>query len=1090
MNRQYQTQGMTLVQAIGPFVELYFDWQKLPLIDITSEYFLVRITPKVGTLAVEYARPNSSGPLYFGLRAGASYKVELLKVPFLSYQVESEFKPLPWVDLVEEHENLYKLVWGNLDLQGLSSQGKGEWVEIWADQRRVESVHVHQLPECWIQGRPVEVTAKMAGGETLFTAKTNLGSCEVVALLELTLEEHKPAFFFSRAVAPTPAFKTRAEIEPFHDMKGFFERSFRSKFPATAPERVMGKLVFFEDRQKSWELRQWGYSARPDLGLVKLIQTEEWSLKEPLEVEAWRVTLEITTRHREFFKARLLDKQFGPGVETLSLTPEEVAGARRSLFEMNPHAFWDQALVEMVLHFKIPSHPWQEFQRELAHCTRWDWAPGAAGEEFAASFVLYDHEDPDKELVLFESGKVYRDHFTPKVVLKPHSDRRILVWWELEQKGVEKFLVDTWKVGLEQVGFYLKVHEEYLGRRIERKDLECHLVDCFSEHQNLYIQVEPDRCFSAEIVVRHFSNEAALTPVSKSLTTPRPLYDRATNEAPVRGLGASWFHTSQREVRHQRGQDISNKGKVLLHLHMHSPNLFRIEPFRDSYLKDMPWPIRTQEGAEVHNPPGEWALRNCLDSWMPLLMVFRNLANEGVDFQVSLDISPPVAYMISHPRFKDYLSRFLARLMRHTKAQIALMKARLEPPAYIWAAQKYLDQLTNLDHFYHQVIHKDMIGAFRSLELSGFLEISTCTLTHGMPACLESMPDSLDAQIALAARSHHRIFGDRPRGIWLAENSCFPGVDGWLEKEGLHYYFVEAEAVLGASARTNCEEFNPLVHPGSNVVAFGRSRMGRVQVWDAEIGYAGHPDFREYHHRHWGLPLKRITSKTSEQKAPYDPDRAHQVARELAQDFYRKLCAKTDELMHWGMPSMPLLTCTYDAELFGHHWAEGPVFLEELLREFHRASDHIGLVTPSHYLVGYPHLPEARPNPSTWGHEASHVRWTDPKVAWAQRELERADGILTHYLGLGVRGELPPFFRRCVEQMGIELMRAESSDLTFVIISGSFEEDMIREILKYLDYFYKLKTLVDNRIEDQEFLAFRRYENDMVPEVADYYRLN
>ena len=44
-----------------------------------------------------------------------------------------------------------------------------------------------------------------------------------------------------------------------------------------------------------------------------------------------------------------------------------------------------------------------------------------------------------------------------------------------------------------------------------------------------------------------------------------------------------------------------------------------------------------------------------------------------------------------------------------------------------------------------------------------------------------------------------------------------------------------------------------------------------------------------------------------------------------------------------------------------------------------------------------------------------------------------------------------------VEQMAAELIRAQSSDLTFVIMSGDFEEDMQREILKYFDYFYKLK---------------------------------
>ena len=70
-----------------------------------------------------------------------------------------------------------------------------------------------------------------------------------------------------------------------------------------------------------------------------------------------------------------------------------------------------------------------------------------------------------------------------------------------------------------------------------------------------------------------------------------------------------------------------------------------------------------------------------------------------------------------------------------------------------------------------------------------------------------------------------------------------------------------------------------------------------------------------------------------------------------------------------------------------------------------------------------------------------------------------------------------------MEQMKRELLRAESSDLTFVIMSGDFEEDMQREILKYLDYFFRLKSIIDNKKEDPAFLHFRLYENDMFLEI-------
>ncbi|MBT4088684.1 MAG: DUF1957 domain-containing protein, partial [Deltaproteobacteria bacterium] len=235
--------------------------------------------------------------------------------------------------------------------------------------------------------------------------------------------------------------------------------------------------------------------------------------------------------------------------------------------------------------------------------------------------------------------------------------------------------------------------------------------------------------------------------------------------------------------------------------------------------------------------------------------------------------------------------------------------------------------------------------------------------------------------------------------------------------------------------------------------------------------------------------VKRITSKTTDDKQPYHPDQAEKTARKLAQDFHHKLSEKAFELSSRSFKSIPLISCTYDAELFGHHWWEGPVFLEELLREFYRKAGAIGLTTPSHYLAGNPTLPEVVPNPSTWGHEAVHVKWTDPKVAWTFRELERADQILKTYLALGQENRLTDFQIRIVEQMEAEFIRAQSSDLTFVIMAGDFEEDMQREILKYLDYFYRLKSLIDNNVEDEQFLLFRQYENNMFPEIAGCYAI-
>lgn len=1083
--------GLELHQACGPYAELFFDWSRVPPLDLSEAYYIVELKPDSATLPTELARPNSEGPLHFCLKTGINYKLRLLAVPHPHFDIISEWSQIPDPDIVPQHENMLKLILSGEMLAHIRELSGEAPVDIYQDGLHIHRCHGGSDVVYEIRDRPAAIEIHSGDRGRLIQVRTNLQRMTCVETISFCFEPEPLRLFLSRAVQPDPSWRLRAELHTAQRFHHFWMQPFRDAFEESNPDHVIGCFRFYEDGNPVTDIRQWGFATRIQEPVIDRIQLQEWKLTHVKPVRALKLQLQITSAHREMYKFVLQEKTITDDSlqAVIGFSSTEIAAAQRTLFETDRHVDWDQSFLELVLWFKADGHDWQEFQRDIAQTWRWDHIPSSAATSCDCEWVLIDIEHPDRSLAVLRSGAEKRVRWPAGIYLRPFSQRRLLVCWDLNRQVVENTVREQWGVDLREVGFYLKVHEEYLGQRHRRADLDIHLLELFASHQNAYFDVDPDTCIAVEIVARHHEKELALTAVSKPIVTPRiPAGETAgcSQYAYVSGRG---YHCSQREVRHRRGSDANNLARVMLHLHLHSPNLYRVEPFRERFLKDATWPVMTQDGAEVHNPPGEWVLRNCLDSWLPVLRTLRILAAEGIDFQLSLDISPPAAYMLCSPRFKDYMSRYLMRQKAYVRGQMALMRSRKDPEAYWYAAEQYLAGIQAIEWFYTHELNKDIVGAFRDLELKGYLEISTCTATHGMPAELESVPDALKSQITLAARSHHRIFGDRPRGIWLAENSYFPGLESLLDQEGLAYFFVEAEAVLAASERPSEEEFNPVALPGFNLAAFGRSRLGRTQVWDADIGYAGHPDFREYHFRHLGLPLKRITSKISDDKIPYDPERAIHTARLLAQDFYNKLTQKAETLKHREFKSIPLITCSYDAELFGHHWSEGPVFLEELLRECYRKSDVIGLTTPSHYLAADPELPRTVPNPSTWGHDALHVKWSDPKVAWTFREIERGDWLLREYLALALNGRLSGFQIRAVEQMAAELIRAQSSDLTFVIMAGDFEEDMQREILKYLDYFYRLKSIIDTGTEDEAFLRFRQYENDMFPEIPPFYNI-
>ncbi len=1083
-----KSKGLELVQVCGPYIELYFDWKQIPALDLRESYYIVEFTPHSPILPLEYARPNSEGPLHFCLKTGVEYQLRLLAVPLPVFTIESDFDPPPTLEIIPQHENLVKLAWGDVDVNRLGEASKSNHIEIYQDGRFSQTQFLQPLISCELVGRPASIEIRCDSGQRLLQISTNLQQMACVATLNFILGKQPAELSLSTAIHQAPGWRVRAELPVSYRMRKDWRESFLNEFNRADPAQIIGCFRFYENGQRVADIRQWGFSTHIQHSLIGQIQLREWGLKKQKPVRHIKLQLQVTSAHRELYKYVLLEKQLKSDMEaeTIGFSEDEIETAEQNLFETQRHVVWEQSFIELVLWFKVDGHDWQEFQRAIAHSHRWDYIPSDTATECFCEWVLLDLNQPNQSVKMLTSGRVKRIQWPNRVYLRPYSVDRLFACWDLEKQSVEESIREVWGVDLSQVGFYLKVHEEYLGKRNRRADLDCHLIDIFSAQQNIYFNVESNKCFSVEIVARFERQEISLTPVSTSIVTPRKSDQLSTDHPHYSKAESPDYHCTQREVRHLQGTDAQNRAKVMLHLHMHSPNLYRVDPFREGFLRDSTWPIMTHEGAEVHNPPGEWVLRNCLDSWLPILRVLRSLAAESVDYQISLDISPPVANMIGSPRFKDYMSRYLLRMKAYVSGQISLMKYRSDSPDFIRAAQRSLLDLNSIESFYVDDLDKNIIGAFRELELQGFLEISTCTATHGMPAELEDLPEALDSQITLAARSHHRIFGDRPKGIWLAENSYFPGVEQVLAKEELGYFFVEAEAILCASHKLVEEEFSPVILPHHRVIAFGRSRLGRTQVWDAEIGYAGHPDFREYHFRHLGLPVKRITSKTSDDKQPYYPDQAKKTACMLAQDFHHKLSEKGFELGNRNFQSIPLVSCTYDAELFGHHWWEGPIFLEELLRQFYRKGDAIGLTTPSHYLAGNPTLPEAVPNPSTWGHEAVHVKWTDPKVAWTFREIERANQVLKTYVAQGRENSLSGFQIQIVEQMQAEFIRAQSSDLTFVIMAGDFEEDMQREILKYLDYFYRLKSLIDNNIDDEQFLLFRQYENNMFPEISGY----
>lgn len=244
-------------------------------------------------------------------------------------------------------------------------------------------------------------------------------------------------------------------------------------------------------------------------------------------------------------------------------------------------------------------------------------------------------------------------------------------------------------------------------------------------------------------------------------------------------------------------------------------------------------------------------------------------------------------------------------------------------------------------------------------------------------------PQAIRAQIEQGVRTYERHMGIKPRGIWLAECAYFPGLDKYLAGYGIEYFFIDSHGLWYADERPKYGVYRPVITP-NNVFTFARDPESSEQVWSAQIGYPGDSRYREFYRdigfdrehdyirpyidpsgvrTNTGIKYHKITSKEIPLKEGffYDIDDAKNVAWAHAKDFVAKKEAQVDYLLNLFDGLEPIIVAPFDAELFGHWWYEGPIFLEYFMKEASR-SQKLRVVRACDVVdwiekVQIPHLP-------------------------------------------------------------------------------------------------------------------------------------
>ncbi|MCX5709539.1 MAG: DUF1957 domain-containing protein [Candidatus Omnitrophica bacterium] len=521
-----------------------------------------------------------------------------------------------------------------------------------------------------------------------------------------------------------------------------------------------------------------------------------------------------------------------------------------------------------------------------------------------------------------------------------------------------------------------------------------------------------------------------------------------------------------------------NKGYLSLVLHGHLP--YVRHPEHENFLEE------------------DWLYEAITETYVPLITVFEGLVNDGIDFRVTMTLSPTLTSMLMDALLQERYLKHINRLIDLAHHEIE--RTRHEPQ-FNTLANKYLADFKHARYIFEKY-NRNLVAAFKNFQDLGKLEIITCGATHGYFPLMDVCRASVRAQVKVAAQHYESVFGRKPRGIWLPECGYHPGHDEILKEAGIKYFFTDSHGILHGTPRPKYGVFAPVYCKGTGVAAFGRDLESSKQVWSSIEGYPGDFNYREFYRDigfdlpfdyikpyihpdgvriNTGIKYYRITGP-GDRKEPYVPEWAREKAAQQAGNFMFNRQKQTDYLFDF-MQRKPLIISPYDAELFGHWWYEGPMWIDFLIRKIACDQDVIRLITPSEYLEENPRNQVITPSMSSWGWKGYSEMWLQGSNDWIYRHLHEASDRMTE-LATTYRNSSGAL-KRALNQALRELLLAQSSDWGFILGTGTHTSYAVKRTKDHLLRFTRLYEDIKSNSIDEGWLADIESKDNIFPNI-DY----
>ena len=440
-----------------------------------------------------------------------------------------------------------------------------------------------------------------------------------------------------------------------------------------------------------------------------------------------------------------------------------------------------------------------------------------------------------------------------------------------------------------------------------------------------------------------------------------------------------------------------------------------------------------------------WLFEAISESYMPLLGMFERLEADGIPFSIAISLSPTLCQMLGDPLLQTRYVEHLDRLIAFGELELARCAGR---PAEEALVRLYLDRAVDDRARFVDRYNSNLLHVFDVYQRKGFVELMTTAATHAFLPFLQASPESLRAQVEVALNSHRSFFGRNPSGFWLPDLGWCPEAGELLRSYGFSYTIVDTHGLLHARPVPSTGPMAPVL-TGEGLCVFGRNHASARQVWDREQGFPTDPVYRDfYRDAGFELPLEALeplleadsvrgptgfkywaNAKDTDTPLLWDPALASKRVDEHVEEFLAARVAQA-AVYEEETGNLSHALCAYNAELFGHWWYEGPLFLERLFRRIHESAD-IRFVKPSHAMDVFAEKETIAPQCSTWGTNGYAESWLDISNDWTWRHI-----ILCAHRMTDLTERFPDesgLKERSLNQAAREVLLSQASDWQFLM---------------------------------------------------------